>query len=164
MAINWNFNANDYEENTGFKPIPVGEHRVRIASAAEGVSQPGNQKIELVLDVSGYNSRIWHNIVFLTDKPELTNQKLGEFFNSFGIQPGNLNTMSWIGKVGAAKVKHDTYNGETNAKVAYFIAKDRQDKLPAWQEPSNKAEVTGQVSNGLPNGFTPVPDGNVPWN
>lgn len=164
MAINWNFNANDYEENTGFKPIPIGEHRVRIASAEETVSNGGNPMIKLVLDVSGYNSTIWHYVVFMADNQKLTNQKLGEIFNSFGIQPGNLNTMSWIGKVGAAKVKHDTYNGETNAKIAYFIAKDRQDKLPAWQEPSNKAEVTGQVSNGLPSGFTPIPDGNVPWN
>jgi hypothetical protein len=72
--------------------------------------------------------------------------------------------MSWIGKVGAAKVKHEKYNGEDREKIAYFIAKDRQDKLPAWQEPSNKAEVTGQAS-GVPSGFTPIPDsGNLPWN
>ena len=45
---------------------------------------------------------------------------------------------SWVGKVGAGKVKHEDYNGNTNAKVAYFISKDRQDRLPAWQEP-NKA-------------------------
>ena len=162
--IQWNFNVDDYTENTGFKPIPIGEHRVRIASAEEGVSNSGNPTIKLILDVSGYNSTIWHWFTFMADNPKLTNQKLGEIFNSFGIQPGNLNTSSWVGKVGAAKVKHETYNGETNAKIAYFIAKDRQDKLPAWQEPSNKAEVTGQA-NSLPNGFTPVPDNsNVPWN
>ena len=162
--IQWNFNVDDYTENTGFKPIPIGEHRVRIASAEEGVSNSGNPTIKLVLDVSGYNSTIWHWFTFMADNPKLTNQKLGEIFNSFGIQPGNLNTSSWIGKVGAAKVQHEPYNGETNAKIAYFIAKDRQDKLPAWQEPSNKAEVTGQA-NGVPAGFTPIPDNsNLPWN
>lgn len=162
--INWNFNANDYEENTGFKPIPIGEHRVRIASAEEGVSGNGNPTIKLVLDVSGYNSTIWHWVTFMADNQKLTNQKLGEIFNSFGIQPGNLNTTSWIGKVGAAKVNHETHEGEAKARIAYFIAKDRQDKLPAWQEPSNKAEVTGQA-NGVPAGFTPIPDNsNLPWN
>jgi hypothetical protein len=162
MSINWNFNASDYEE-TSFKPIPVGDHRMRIASCEEQTSSTGKQMIKIVLDVSGQNATIWHFIVFMPENQKLTNQKLGEIFNSFGIQPGNLNTMSWIGKVGAAKVKHDTYNGETNAKIAYFIAKDRQDKLPAWVEPSNKAELTGQAS-GVPSGFTPIPDGNVPWN
>jgi hypothetical protein len=157
MAIQWNFDNSQYQEHT-FKPIPVGEHRVRIASAEEATSQAGNQMIKLTLDVSGYNSRIWHNVMFLADKQELTNQKLGELFNSFGIQPGNFNLPTWIGKVGAAKVKHETYNGEVSPKVNYFIGKDRQDKLPAWVEPSNKAELTGQAT------VTPVPTpSDLPW-
>jgi hypothetical protein len=114
--------------------------------------------IKLVLDVSGYNSTIWHWIVFMPDNQKLTNQKLGELFNSFGIQPGNLNIATWLGKVGAAKVKHEEYNGEMCPKVAYFINKDRQDKLPAWVEPSNKAELTGQAT------VTPVPTpSDLPW-
>jgi hypothetical protein len=157
MAINWSFDNSQYQEHT-FKPIPVGEHRVRIASAEESVSPAGNQMIKLTLDVSGYNSRIWHNVMFLADRQELTNQRLGELFNSFGIEPGNFNTATWIGKVGAAKVKHGTYNNETKAEVNYFISKDRQDKLPAWVEPSNKAELTGQATP------TPVPTpNNLPW-
>ena len=161
--INWNFDNSQYQEQT-FKPIPVGEHRVRIASAEEQTSsKTGNQMIKLILDVSGYNSTIWHWLVFLPDKPELTNQKLGEFFNSFGIQPGNFNITSWIGKVGAAKVKHELYENETTVKVAYFINKERQDKLPAWVEPSNKAAVTGQATANN-NGFAPVATPNdLPW-
>ena len=158
MSIMWVFNAEDFEEQS-FKPIPVGDHRVRIASAEEQRSGSGNQMIKLVLDVSGYNSTIWHWIVFIPENKKLTNQKLGEFWNSFGIEQGNLNYTSWIGKVGAAKVKHEEYNGESNAKIAYFISKDRQDKLPAWAEPSNKAAVTGQAQ------ATPVPTSDdVPWN
>lgn len=158
MSIFWNFNADDFEEQS-FKPIPVGDHRVRIASAEEQRSSSGNQMIKLVLDVSGHNATIWHWLVFLPDNQKLTNQKLGEFWNSFGIDLGNLNITSWIGKVGAAKVKHEEYNGETNAKIAYFISKDRQDKLPAWVEPSNKAGVTGQAPS------TPVTSSDdVPWN
>ena len=141
MAINWNFSSADYEEKS-FKPIPVGDHRVRIQSAEEQVSQAGNQMIKLVLDVSGYNSTIWHWIVFMPDKKELTNQKLGEFWNSFGIQQGNFNLQSWVGKVGAAKVKHETRDGNENAKIAYFISKDRQDKLPAWQEGNGGAAAS----------------------
>ena len=155
--VNWNFNAADYEEQS-FKPIPVGDHRVRIASAEEQTSSSGKQMIKLVLNVSGHNATIWHFIVFMPENAKLTNQKLGELWNSFGIPQGNFDLHTWVGKVGAAKVKHEDYNGEQSAKVAYFINKDRQDKLPAWKEPSN-AVLTG--------GFDGVPapsDEDLPWN
>ena len=131
--INWNFNANEYEE-TSFKPIPVGDHRMRIASAEEQTSSSGNQMIKVILEVSGFTSTIWHFIVFMPDNQKLTNQKLGEFWNSFGIPQGNFNLQSWVGKVGAGKVVHKEYNGTTSAKISYFIHKDRQDKLAPWQE------------------------------
>ena len=156
MAIQWQFTSEDYEEKS-FKPIPVGDHRVRIQSAEEQTSSNDRQMIKLVLDVSGYNSTIWHFIVFMPENQKLTNQKLGELWNSFGIQQGNFNLQQWVGKVGAAKVKHEDYNGEPNAKIAYFINKDRQDKLPAWQEPNNASATT--------TGFTPVDDPNdLPFN
>lgn len=153
--IEWKFDANDYEEQS-FKPIPAGDHRVRIESAEERISGNGNDMIKLTLAVSGYTSTIWHYVVFLPDNQKLTNQKLGEVFNSFGIQPGNLNVKTWVGKVGAAKVKHQDYNGEPTAKIAYFLSKDKQEKLPAWQEPGNKAAVTD-------GGVADMPDADLPW-
>lgn len=153
MSIDWNFNANDYEEQS-FKPIPIGDHRVRIASAEEQISGTGKQMIKLTLEVSGYSSTIWHYIVFMPDNQKLTNQKLGELWNSFGIPQGNFNLNSWVGKVGAAKVKHEEYNGESNAKIAYFINKDRQDKLPAWKEPNKSSggfeEIPTPTDDDLP--------------
>lgn len=157
MSINWNFNADDYEEQS-FKPIPVGDHRMRIASAEEQTSSTGKQMIKIVLDVSGQNATIWHFIVFMPENQKLTNQKLGELWNSFGIPQGDFNLNSWVGKVGAAKVKHDTYNGEVSPKIAYFINKDRQDKLPNWQEPPSKASLTGTGN------LTPVAnEDDLPW-
>ena len=153
--VNWNFNAADYEEKS-FKPIPVGDYRVRIQSTEEQTSSSGNQMIKLVLEVSGYNSTIWHYVVFLSDNQKLTNQRLGELWNSFGIPQGNFNLQSWVGKVGAAKVKHSDYNGEPQPKIAYFINRDRQDKLPAWKEP-NKA------SGGFEEVPTPT-DADLPFN
>ncbi len=151
--INWNFNTNDYEEKT-FRPIPVGDHRVRIASAEEQTSKAGKPMVKLVLDVSGYNGTLWHYIVFMEDNAKLTNQKLGELWNSFGIQQGNLNINTWVGKVGAARVKHEDYEGHPSPKVAFFIGRDRQDKLDPWQEPGNKDSLGG---------FTPVQGSDVPW-
>jgi hypothetical protein len=155
--IDWKFNSNDYEEQS-FKPIPVGDHRVRIASAEEQVSGSGRQMIKLVLNASGHNSTIWHFIVFMPENQKLTNQKLGELWNSFGIPQGNFNLQQWVGKVGAAKVKHEDYNGESSAKIAYFINKDRQDKLPAWKEPSNASLIGGFEDIPTPS------DEDLPWN
>ena len=153
--VNWNFNSADYEEQS-FKPIPIGDHRVRIASAEEQTSSSGRQMIKLVLDVSGYSSTIWHFLVFMPENQKLTNQKLGEFWNSFGIPQGNFNLNSWVGKVGAAKVKHEEYNGETNAKIAYFINKNKQENLPAWRD-ANNTNVSIE--------YTPVDDqGDLPFN
>lgn len=150
MAISWNFNAGDYSESN-FQPIPVGDHRVRIAEVEELTSSNGNQMIKLVLDVSGHNSTLWHYIVFMQNNPQITNQRLGELWNSFGIQQGNFNLPSWIGKVGAARVKHENYEGSIKPKVAYFIAKSRQDTMPPWKEgTATKATPAYDPINELP--------------
>lgn len=157
MAINWNFNADDYKENS-FAPIPVGDHRVRIRDAEETTSRNGNDMIKMTLDVSGYSSTLWFYIVFMPDNPQMVNQKLGQVFSSFGITPGDLNLENWKGKVGAARIKHRQYNGETQADVSYFLSKEKQEQLPAWQEPAGKASVTG-------GGFTDlsVDEGDLPF-
>lgn len=145
MPINWNFNENEVEERS-FEVIPVGRYRVRIESAEECKSQKGSDMIKVVLQVSGHSSRLFHYIVFMPDNTKLTNTKLAEFWDSFGIQPGNLNVDAWPNKVGACKVKHEPYENETTAKVSYFIKKADQDKLPAWEEPKGIASVSGGPS------------------
>lgn len=159
MSIrDWNFNSADYEEKGSFTVIPVGEYRVRIASAEEQTSNSGNPMIKLVLDVSGHNSTIWHYLVFLPTNAKLTNQKLGELWNSFGIAQGDFNLNGWVGKVGAAKVKHEDYNGNPQPRIAYFIAKNRQDSLPAWVEPSN-----GGFKNSSAGWEEISPEEELPW-
>jgi hypothetical protein len=136
--MEWNFN---HEESRGFEAIPEGDYRVRIAEAEKAVSKNGNDMLTLKLDVSGHNSKLFHHIVFLPDRPEITNRMLTAMFASFkDIKEGDLNEQNWIGKVGACHVKHEEYNGDKQAKVHYFIAADKQGSLPPWQEPE-KDEV-----------------------
>lgn len=157
MAINWNFNADDYKEND-FAPIPVGDHRVRIANVEEQKSKNGNDMLVLTLDVSGHSGSLWFYLVFMPNNPQITNQRLGQIFDSFGIQPGNMNFTSWLGKVGGARIKHEQYNGETSAKVNYFLSRSKVDALPAWQESAGKASVTGGGST-----MTEVTDDDLPF-
>lgn len=148
------------EESSNFDTrIPEGKHRIRIKSAEKAVSKTGNNMLTLQFEVSGYNGLIYHHIVFLADRPEITNRMLTQFFDSFkGIPEGQFDVSKWIGQVGAAQVKHEEYNGNTNAKIHYFIAKDKQAELPAWREPDG-TEVDE-------NGFMSVPEGankDMPW-
>lgn len=150
--MSWNYQR---EESTGFKPIPEGDHRIRIKSAEKTTSKSsGKPMLKLEFEVSGYNSKIFHNIVFLADRPEITNRNLTQFFDSFkDIAEGNFNLSSYVGKVGAAKVKHEEYNGKTNAKIQWFIHKDKQGILPPWKEPEGGSNATMGAD---------APDVNVP--
>ena len=143
------------EESNTFKPIPEGKHRIRIKEAEKAVSKNGNDMLTLKFEVSGYSSMLFHHIVFLTDRPEMTNRMLTQFFDSFkDIEDGNFKMDSWIGKVGACVVKHEEYNGEMQAKISWFIKADKQSDLPPWQEPKSKddefMDVPPSVSDDMP--------------
>lgn len=145
--MGWEFKR---EENGGFNTrIPEGKHRIRIKSAEKAVSKSGNDMLVLQFEVSGYKGLLYHYIVFMADKPEITNRMLTQFFDAFkDIPDGDFSIANWVGKVGACVVKHEEYNGNTSAKVRYFIHKDKQSDLPAWQEPDNDSTDNG---NGFVN-------------
>ena len=159
--INWNFDESQVEERS-FEVVPVGKHRVRVESAEECTSSKGNDMIKVVMQVSGMAAKLFHYIVFMPDNTQLTNTKLAEFWDSFGIPKGNLSTGSWVGKIGACKVMHEEYNGEPSAKVSYFLRKKDQDALPAWQEPKGIASVSG-APNVSADDFVDADDGENPF-
>lgn len=135
--FNWNFK----HEKT-MQEIPVGEYRIRIAEAVKQVSQNGNDMIKLKFDVSGFNTPMYHYIVFMSDRPEITNRNLTQLFDSFGIPEGEFNLANWVGKVGGCKTKEDEYG----AKVQYFLSRKKVDALPAWQEPKKGGGASGGMS------------------
>lgn len=131
--INWNYDPSQYEEKS-FEIIPVGDYRARIADVEVKTFKSGNQGYEITLDINGYNSKMWFYLVLDASNPAQTNQRIGDFFNSFGITNPAMGTgKQWIGTVGAVRIKHEQYEGKTSAKVAYCIARNRQEKLAPWQ-------------------------------
>ena len=131
---NWTFDATQYEEKQDFSIIPVGDHRVRIMDVEEKVSKSGNEMYELTLAVNGHLSKLWHYLVLDKSDAKKTNQRIGEFFECFGIADNSMGSgKQWIGKVGAVRVKHEDYNGNTSAKVSYLIKRKNQDKLEPWK-------------------------------
>jgi hypothetical protein len=145
----WEYQRTESENN--FKPIPEGVHRVRVAEVEKAVSKNGNDMLKIKLDVSGYPGYLFHHIVFMPDRKDITNRMLTSFYDSFkDIKDGELDLSKWKGKVGACKVKHEEYNGEMQARVHYFVEANKQGDLPAWKEPERKGDgsSSSQVGNG----------------
>lgn len=151
---NWSFDPSQYQEKT-FEIIPAGDYRARIFDVVERTFSSGNEGYEITLEVSGQTSKLWFYLVLDPSNVARTNQRIGEFFDSFGItNPAMGSGRQWIGAVGAIRVKHEQYNGNNTAKVAYCIAKNRQDKLPAWA--GNSAAPAAQA-------FEPVEADDLPF-
>ena len=130
-----------------FKPIPAGRHRIRIKSVEKAISKKGNDMLAFQFEVSGSNRIIYHYLVFLDDRPEITNRMLTQFFDSFsGIPEGDFNLNNWVGKAGAAVIEHeDDGNGGVREKIKFFIRAKSQDDLPQWID----------YESGTPVGDTP---------
>ena len=132
-------------EETQFPVLPEGNYRIRIKSADKAMSKNGNDMLVLQLEVSGSSKILYHYIVFMNDRPEITNRMLTQFFDSFkDIPEGDFNMANWIGKVGACHIKHEEYQGQTRERISYFIHAGKQGDLPPWVEEGDQ--------------FMPVPD------
>lgn len=153
----WEFKR---EESTGFELIPVGDHRIRIKSAEMAVSKSGKNMIVLQFEVSGHTSILYHYIVFMPDRPEITNRMLTQFYDSFkDIPEGDNHIANWVGKIGACHVKHEMYNDSPQAKIHYFIKADKQGELPPWSEPMLGGSSSNQPDVNVPAGV----DEDVPF-
>ena len=131
----WNFEREEQQ----FEIIPEGAYRIRIKSAEKAVSKTGKDMLALQFDVSGQTRILYHYIVFLPDRPEITNRNLTQFFDSFaGIKEGDFDTSHWVGQVGACRVKHEDYNDSLTERIKYFIPYSKQGELPEWQEAGQK--------------------------
>lgn len=127
-----------YKREESFEQVPVGKHRIRIKSADKAVSKNGNDMLVLQFEVSGMSNILYHYIVFLDDRPEITNRMLTSFFDSFSaIAEGDFDMRHWIGKVGACMVGVDKNNPE-RTRLSYFIRADKQEDLPPWRDASGR--------------------------
>ena len=146
----WNYQR----EETSFAPLSEGKYRIRVRAVEKAESKSGNEMLVFQFDVSGSGKVIYHYITFLPNNPSVTNGQLTQFFDSFkDIQDGDFNILNWVGKVGAAKIKHEEYNGEKRERISYFIKADKQNDLPPWQE-VGEGNISPSITAGT--GFAPA--------
>ena len=116
--------------------LTSGDYRVEIVSVDEKESKAGNPMLVIGVRPNGSNITINHYIV----KNDWFNRNMTEFFDSFNIDDGDFTLPTWIGSVGAARLKEDD---KGYLKVQYFINEDRAEKLPPWEgEMPERQELT----------------------
>ena len=146
----WVYDPSQYQEKN-FEIIPQGDYRARIADVVEKKFRSGNEGYEITLEINGYNSKMWFYLVLDPSNVADTNQRIGDFFNSFGITNTAMGTgKQWVGSVGAVRIKHEQYEGKNTAKVAYCINRARQDKLPAWRNPTTATQAAPTANVEIP--------------
>ena len=141
MANEFDWNYEETKSDFESEQIPNGDYRMIIRGAEKAMSKDTvnpKKMIKLKLGVSGYAKNIYHYIVFLPNNREITNRNLTNFFRSFGIEGGNFNLDSYLGKEGAGRIEIDSNGYE---KVKYFLEGTMKDRLPAFDPPTKKAKV-----------------------
>lgn len=141
MANDFDWNYEETKSDFESEQIPNGDYRMIIRGAEKAMSKDTvnpKKMIKLKLGVSGYAKNVFHYIVFLPNNREITNRNLTNFFRSFGIEGGNFNLDSYLGKEGAGRIEIDSNGYE---KVKYFLEGTMKDRLPAFAPPAKKAKV-----------------------
>ena len=141
MANDFDWNYEETKSDFESEQIPNGDYRMIIRGAEKAMSKDTvnpKKMIKLKLGVSGYAKNIYHYIVFLPNNREITNRNLTNFFRSFGIEGGNFNLNSYLGKEGAGRIEIDSNGYE---KVKYFLEGTMKDRLPTFAPPAKKAKV-----------------------
>ena len=67
--------------------------------------------------------------------------------------------MNSKGKVGACRVKHEEYEGDKQARLHYFLKRDKQDGLPPWSNSNGSSAAPIPVVST----FADLDDGDIPF-
>ena len=142
-------NWDDYRREERDRLAP-GDYRVEIVSVEETESKAGNPMLVIGVRPNGSKITIKHYIV----KNEYFNRNMTDFFDSFNIDDGDFTLPTWVGAVGAAKLKEDD---QGYLKVQYFLSQERAEKLPPWDGPLPERQELVQLKEL-------EDDGDLPWN
>jgi hypothetical protein len=150
--IPWEYDGSKYRKDD-YELIPEGEYPVKIREARETTSRNGNPMITMklnVVDMPQYGT-LYYNVTFDPTYPGMTNQQLGRIFDSFDITPGNLDTYTWVGCEGVARVKHGEYNGKMRGEVRTFAPREDDGNVNATSAQQKKSQTTKKNSTKAKN-------------
>ncbi len=116
--------------------IPIGEYDAVIIKSTDEISKSsGRDMIKLEIDTG--RGHLWE---YLVDGGKNTGERIREILESCGrYRPGMaVSSTTFLNLRGRIKVKHATENGETAARINYWIKpKPGQTAAPAQPPPAN---------------------------
>lgn len=124
----WQYNKSNYDPNKTFGSIiPEGTHKVMIDQAEPRQAKSGRDMIAFTMRVSGHSGKLFHNLVNMEDRPEITDQNIGMMLACFNV-PDEMAVSfpAWVGKMGGVVVKHEQgQDGRTRATIAEFLTREK---------------------------------------
>lgn len=135
----------------GFELPPEGPAEVGIIECQERQSSSGNPMLEIKCVVEdgqrGAGAHLWHYIV-LNNQYSISN--IGAVLESCRELPegqAELHAMDFIGLRGTVEIRHEEYQGQDRAKIAWWIPPE-----DAAAPPSNDVSPDGVVDedDGIP--------------
>lgn len=117
-------NWDDYKPEA--PSVKTGELRCAVVGAEETTSKSSGLPMWVItVTPNGSKAKVKTYIV----KNEYFNRNMTNFFDSFGIDRGNFNSVEWIGAMGAANFDTDE---KGYLKVKWFLTPKQAEKLPPW--------------------------------
>lgn len=151
--MNW---GNGYRREERPRVVP-GDYRVSIVEVEEATSKTSKlPMLVITVQPNGSDIKIKQYIV----QNEWFNRNITDFFDSFNIDEGDFNLLTWPGAIGAAKLREDE---QGYMKVHYFIHRDKQDELPAWDGPLPERQTVDTSFAVAESGFTQVDEDELPF-
>lgn len=136
-------NWSDYKpvesENVG-----AGKHRCVIVDAEESTSKSSGLPMWVItVTPNGSKAKVKSYIV----KNEYFDRNMTSFFDSFGIQRGDFNSLGWIGAMGAANFGTDD---KDYLKVKWFLTPKQAEGLPEWVGPLPERQTVSTLGDTIP--------------
>lgn len=145
----------NHDDVIGDGLIPEGTYEVVVKEAKEDVTKQGVNHISIDLIIrndvkQGYqNAHIWAKLWRSKDTGQFSMKMFNTIGKALNIQNGksynNLNELlqDFVGKVCTVKVKHEEYNGYTNAKVTSWGKSAFSICNHLWNTKQNGTVVSG---------------------
>lgn len=137
--------------------VEAGNYRCSVLDVEQGVSKSsGNDMFVITVGIANTNIKVKNYIVC----NEYFNRNMTAFFESFGIDEGDFETIGWIGACGAAKFEEDE-NGYL--KVKWFLNPKQAESLPDWQGERPQRQSVTKIAAAASDGFEAIDDDDYPF-
>lgn len=132
------YTGENVQETPQYKLPPIDDYTVKIMKGEEKISKTGKSMICLNAKIQhkDYHNELFEYIV----DDEYAQQKIFNICTALGIPVTKgmpVTPQLFVGKTGTVRIKHDQYNGETNARIHYWKKPAETHSSPASSSPAS---------------------------